>query len=109
MITTILKRETCAECLICCHYTDEDVWDAPGFTKKEFEKNLIDGNYHYYCSNKLFYLEMEKNSKNEYVCPLLSDKGCKLGVNKPFKCAIWPLYIVKINHKIALVVSDVCP
>ncbi len=85
--------------------TDEDVWDAPGFTKKEFEKNLIDGNYHYYCSNKLFYLEMEKNSKNEYVCPLLSDKGCKLGVNKPFKCAIWPLYIVKINHKIALVVS----
>ena len=109
MITAILKRETCAECLICCHYTDEDVWDAPGFTKKEFEKNLIDGNYHYYCSNKLFYLEMEKNSKNEYVCPLLSDKGCKLGVNKPFKCAIWPLYIVKINHKIALVVSDVCP
>ena len=43
------------------------------------------------------------------MCPLLSDKGCKLGLNKPFKCAIWPLYIVKINHKTALAVSDVCP
>ena len=39
MITNILKRETCANCLICCHYTDDDVWDAPGFTKKEFEEN----------------------------------------------------------------------
>lgn len=51
---------------------------------------------------------MEKIN-DEYVCPLLSDVGCKLHLKKPFKCAIWPLYIVKINNKIALAVSNVCP
>jgi len=108
MITNILKRETCANCLICCHYTDDDIWDAPGFTKEEFEGNSLNKKYDYYYDNGLFYLKMNKIN-NEYVCPLLSDIGCKLHSKKPFKCAIWPLYIVKINNKIALVVSDVCP
>lgn len=108
MITNILKRETCANCLICCHYTNDDIWDAPGFTKEEFERNSLNQKYNYYCYNNLFYLEMNKNNK-EYVCPLLSDMGCKLNTEKPFKCAIWPLYMVKINNKIALAVSNVCP
>lgn len=108
MITNILKRETCANCLICCHYTDDDVWDAPGFTKKEFEENSLNQKYDHYYKNGLFYLRMEKIN-DEYVCPLLSDVGCKLHLKKPFKCAIWPLYIVKTDNKIALAVSNVCP
>lgn len=107
MITNILKRETCANCLICCHYTDDDVWDAPGFTKEEFEKNSLNQKYDHYYKNGLFYLRMEKMN-DEYVCPLLLDVGCKLHLKKPFKCAIWPLYIVRINNKIALAVSNVC-
>lgn len=109
MITNILKRELCAKCLICCHYTDADVWDAPGFTKEEFEKNSLEHQYNYYYNNNLFYLKMERNDNNEYICPLLTDEGCKLGTKKPFKCAIWPLYIVKTNNRIALAVSNVCP
>lgn len=108
MITNILKRETCANCLICCHYTDDDVWDAPGFTKEELEANSLNQKYDYYHDNDLFYLKM-KRINNEYFCPLLSDAGCKLQSKKPFKCAIWPLYIVKVNNKIALAVSNVCP
>ena len=109
MITSILKRETCAKCLICCRYTDDDIWDAPGFTKEEFENCSIEQKYNYFYSNNLFYIEMKKNKSNEYICPFLSDIGCKLNKEKPFKCAIWPLYMVKINNKIALAVSDVCP
>lgn len=108
MITSILKRETCAKCLICCHYTEDDKWDAPGFTKEEFENNFIEQKCNFYCLNNLFYLEMEQIN-NEYICPLLSASGCKLDTKKPFKCAIWPLYVVKINDKIALMVSDICP
>lgn len=108
MITNILKRTTCAQCLICCQYTDEDVWDAPGFTQKEFETHILGHNINYYCYNNLYYVRMEKNKKNEYVCPFLSDNGCILGSKKPFKCAIWPLYIVNINNRIAIAVSDVC-
>lgn len=107
MITSILKRETCAKCLICCHYTENDKWDAPGFTKEEFEYNSIGEEYNFYCLNNLFYLEMEKIN-NEYICPFLSASGCKLDTKKPFKCAIWPLYVVKKGDKIALAVSDVC-
>lgn len=109
MITTILKRETCSKCLICCRYTNDDIWDAPGFTKEELRIVLKKKNYNYYFNNQLYYLEMEKDNTDEYICPLLSDTGCKLGTNKPFKCAIWPLYVINYNNKIAIAVSDVCP
>lgn len=109
MITAILDRETCAQCLICCKYNDDDVWDAPGFTKDELHKALMIQKYPYYMSDKLFYLKMEPDKNGEYTCPLLTDCGCILHSKKPFKCAIWPLYVVNIRDKIALAVSEVCP
>lgn len=109
MITNILDRETCAHCQICCKYDDNDVWDAPGFTEEELYKVLIVQEYPYYMKNKLFYLKMEPDKNNTYMCPLLTNHGCSLNTNKPFKCAIWPLYVVNFKDKVALAVSDVCP
>lgn len=109
MITSILNRKTCTECLICCRYTDEDVWDAPGFTKEELNRVLKLGKHPYHISDNLYYLVMDKRQNGEYICPLLTEKGCKLNTDKPFKCAIWPLYVVTFQDRIALAVSDVCP
>ena len=52
---------------------------------------------------------MSKNETDEYTCPLLTSKGCQLDTNKPFKCAIWPLYVIYYENQVAIAVSDICP
>ena len=110
MLKKILKRETCAGCRICCIYDDSDVWDAPGFTEKEYNKakdktealfrKRDDG---------LYYLQMEKDSDGIYTCPCLSDKGCTLGEDKPFRCRLWPLYLIRTENGLGIALSPVCP
>ncbi len=109
MIGAILRRDICAQCKVCCKYTDNDVWDAPGFTQAELTRatKFIDNTI--YKDHGLFFLKMAKDRNGEYVCPLLSNTGCLLGDNKPFKCAIWPLYVVTYSEKLALVLSNECP
>jgi hypothetical protein len=110
MIGAILSRAICAQCKVCCRYTDDDVWDAPGFTQTELTRVLEFINDAVYNNSRgLFFLHMPKDGNGEYTCPLLRDTGCLLGDNKPFKCAIWPLYVVNYNENLALVVSSECP
>lgn len=108
MIGAILKRETCKACKNCCWYTDDDVWDAPGLTKDELlrARNFVDTPV--YESRKLFFFHMEKH-EGKYICPLLSETGCLLGSEKPFKCAIWPVYVVHNGGRNAIAVSNECP
>lgn len=108
MITSILNRETCKLCQICCRYNDSDVWDAPGFTGKELERALTHVSSPIYEERGLFFFRMKKEN-DQYTCPLLTKTGCCLGTEKPFKCAIWPLYVVHFHNRLALVVSDECP
>ncbi len=108
MIHTVLARETCRTCRNCCWYTDDDVWDAPGFTKSELDqaKRLTDNPV--YEDRGLFFFRMEKD-QGIYTCPLLRETGCLLDSEKPFKCAIWPFYVVRVNESLALAVSSECP
>ena len=108
MIGAVLAKETCKACRNCCWYTDIDVWDAPGFTKVELDRAKKIVAYPVYEDRGLFYFKMEKR-KGKYLCPLLSENGCLLGAEKPFKCAIWPLYVVHIGDRLALAISNECP
>ena len=110
MLGRILDGKTCASCRICCVYDDSDVWDAPGFTKEEWEKNRIADRFPYHQGeNGLYYLDMEKDNEGLYTCPCLSDKGCTLGKTKPFRCALWPLYLVPTEEGVGIALSLVCP
>lgn len=108
MIGAVLSKDTCKDCKNCCWYTGVDIWDAPGFTKAELEraKQLVSDPV--YENRGLFFFKMEKH-QGKYSCPLLSETGCLLGTKKPFKCAIWPLYVVHIDNRLALAVSNECP
>ncbi len=108
MIGAVLARETCIACKNCCWYTDADVWDAPGFTKDELERAKRFSAAPIYEDHGLFFFKMEKH-QGQYTCPLLCETGCLLGSEKPFKCAIWPLYAVHIDSHVALAVSNECP
>lgn len=108
MIGAVLERETCKICKNCCWYTDIDVWDAPGFTKNELERARMLVADPVYKDHGLYFFKMNKR-QGKYICPLLSETGCLLGSKKPFKCAIWPLYVVRIGDRTALAVSNECP
>lgn len=108
MIGAVLKKETCKSCGNCCWYTDIDVWDAPGFTKDELKRARMFTADPVYEDRGLFFFQMEACG-GIYRCPLSSETGCLLGAEKPFKCAIWPFYVVHIEHRIALAVSNECP
>jgi len=107
MISAILAKETCKVCRNCCWYTDIDVWDAPGFTKSELEQAKKFVANPIYENHGLFFFKMDKH-QGKYICPLLGEAGCLLGAEKPFKCAIWPLYVVHIGNRIVLAVSSEC-
>lgn len=112
MIQKILNPQTCANCKICCNYSINSLWDIPGFTLKEY-KQIITYYPQYksisYCKNNLYYFKTIPTDNDKYLCPFLADNGCTLGNNKPFKCAIWPFYVVKYKNNIYLAQSDVCP
>ncbi|MDE6724894.1 MAG: hypothetical protein K2J79_04740, partial [Ruminiclostridium sp.] len=42
------------------------------------------------------------------TCPLLTEKGCALGENKPFDCRIWPFRVMKKGNLLLLTLSPVC-
>lgn len=112
MLKNILSPQICKTCKICCNYTSKSLWDIPGFTLDEY-KNVI---AHYpefksqcYRKNNLYYFKPIQISNDMYLCPFLRNDGCSLGKDKPFKCAIWPLYVVNYESKVFLSISNVCP
>ena len=108
MIASILERKKCKTCGICCKYDEDDIWDAPSFSKEEFElaRSLVSTPA--YNDHGMIFFQMSQKD-GEYICPLLGENGCKLGKKKPFKCAIWPLYVVYYETRLSLAVSEVCP
>ena len=110
MLSRILKKETCASCRICCIYDDSDVWDAPGFTEKEYEKAKAKTEVEFFQKEDgLYYMQMEKDSEGIYTCPCLSERGCILGKDRPFRCSLWPLYLINTENGIGIALSPVCP
>lgn len=111
MLKSILTPNTCKECKICCNYSEKSLWDIPGFTKIEYERTIKDFPHMKdiaYYKNNLYYFTPTKKD-DIYLCPFLSNDGCKLGGKKPFKCAIWPLYVVTDGGDLYIAVSKVCP
>ena len=58
---------------------------------------------------KVYQIVLEKLSDDVYKCPLLTDKGCILGSNKPFDCESWPYYIMKKDDEYVITISKDCP
>lgn len=108
MLKKILSGKICAECKICCEFDDDDVWDAPCFTKGEFDQCRIAELYAYEKRGDLYCLTMTKDGDGLYHCPCLTEIGCALGDEKPFSCKIWPLYVYQTKNGLGLAVSDVC-
>ncbi len=112
MLTEILSRSECAECRVCCVFDRSDVWETPLITP-ELAKTLKDK----YPDIKLKAISENTSCKvidakfdqeGLCTCPLLTEKGCALGENKPFDCRIWPFRVMRKGNLLLLTLSPVC-
>lgn len=109
MLTEILSRESCAACKVCCLFDREDCWEMPlikpdlaaaiekDYPEVKIKKTGVCGVF-----------EPDFGEDGLAVCPMLGEKGCRLGENKPFDCRIWPFRVMKKGNLLLLTLSPVC-
>lgn len=109
MLTEILSRESCAACKVCCLFDREDCWEMPlikpdlaaaiekDYPEVKIKKTGVCGVF-----------EPDFGEDGLAACPMLGEKGCRLGENKPFDCRIWPFRVMKKGNLLLLTLSPVC-
>lgn len=111
MLTEILSRETCAGCKICCTFDNYDIWETPVVSGELKEKILkLKPEQKFIHKDNSYLFRMEKaDDQPLFLCPMLGEKGCILGNDKPFDCRIWPFRIMNLNGNRVITLSPVCP
>jgi hypothetical protein len=128
MLSSLLDKDTCAKCRICCTFESYEVWETPNFTPSEQEavKRILPEDTEMSdisipvlehhpespmpSSNSIKRFRVTKLDDGDmFYCPALDNEtGCKLGDEKPFECQIWPFRIMKLNGQLVITVSPLC-
>lgn len=112
MLTKLLQRETCAGCRLCCIFDRYDVWETPVFSEEKRRKVLEllpDAEFISKGRESYIFRVRELDENDLFTCPLLDPtKGCMLGTEKPFDCAIWPFRIMDVNGRQAITIAPIC-
>lgn len=112
MLKKLLSREECAKCKICCSFDDYDIWETPIIDEKLKVKVLkLNPEQKFVTKGSSSILRMEKDVQEDlYFCSLLDrQKGCMLGDEKPFDCRIWPFRVMRLDKRLVITLSPVCP
>ncbi len=114
MLKSILSKEACAKCRICCSFVEADVWEAPAFNEREYgiivNNERIDSNAFKKIGNEYKAIYEFKDEKEILLCPCLDEKnGCMIEDDKPFECKIWPIRVFKVDGELRLGVCKSCP
>lgn len=112
MLTEILSRSQCAECRVCCVFDRSDAWEMPLITPALAK--VLEEKYPNIRLKKIYenaeckVVDAEFDDNGLCTCPLLTEKGCVLGEEKPFDCRIWPFRVMKRGSLLLLTLSPVC-
>lgn len=112
MLKKLLSREECANCKICCSFDDYDIWETPIIDDELKVKVLkLNPEQKFVTKGSSSILRMEKDVQEDlYFCSLLDrQKGCMLGDEKPFDCRIWPFRVMRLDKRLVITLSPVCP
>lgn len=110
MLSKILSPEQCAKCRICCGFVDSDKWEIPllaGDDERRAAETL--GTVTEIPGTKCCVYSMKFNGNEIIYCPAASEKGCRLGAERPFDCRIWPFRVMDLNGTMVITLSPVCP
>lgn len=112
MLTEILSRKSCAECRVCCVFDESDAWEMPLITpelaeklRKEYPDIKLKQAFE---NSSCKVTAPEFDEKGLFTCPLLTERGCALGEDKPFDCSIWPFRVMRKGGLLLLTLSPVC-
>lgn len=112
MLKKLLSREECENCKICCSFDDYDIWETPIIDEELKVKVLkLNPEQKFVTKGNSSILRMEKDAKEDlYFCSVLDrQKGCLLGDEKPFDCRIWPFRVMRLDQRLVITLSPVCP
>ena len=114
MLSKVLKKETCANCRICCEFEKADEWEIPVINEnlKDWleEKGVKTINI-----NGCVKYDLEFQGNETKFCPFHSKQiGCTLDEeNKPFDCKLCPNFkddksklINLINAELEEIIKD---
>ena len=112
MLTKILSRGECAKCRVCCVFDRSDVWEMPLITPEladTLKKDCPDIKLKKLSEKaSCRVVDAEFDEEGLCTCPMLTEKGCALGENKPFDCRIWPFRVMRKGNLLLLTLSPVC-
>ena len=110
MLKKILSPKSCAQCRLCCGFDKTDLWEIPVVSAEtaDYIRSNVGGDYFLFPKGKSFVFGMDFGEDGIAWCPMLTDKGCRLGDNKPFDCRVWPLRVMRLENMLAVVISPVC-
>ncbi|MBE6902869.1 MAG: hypothetical protein E7478_10360 [Ruminococcaceae bacterium] len=109
MLKKILEPTSCGACRICCGFDESDKWEIPlifselrGYLSEHYPDIALEQRGDEYV------FAMSFNGDEVKYCPMLTERGCRLGDNKPFDCRIWPFRVNSLDGRRVITVSPVC-
>ncbi|MBR6872651.1 MAG: hypothetical protein IKN17_03980 [Ruminococcus sp.] len=111
MLKGLISAEDCAACRLCCIFDGCDVAGTPVITPETKEKiiSLLPEQRFIELGGALR-LCMKPLPGGEAQCPLLDpERGCIMGGEKPFECALWPVTVMRRDESLVLTLSPDCP
>ena len=113
MLSSLLSKEDCAKCRMCCKFDSYDIWQTPIIYQTLASKILQEysPDIRFVKRDEHFLMKMQREEEADiYCCPLLDhDKGCIMDDEKPFDCMIWPFMIMELFGRKVLTLSPACP
>ncbi|MBP0972700.1 MAG: YkgJ family cysteine cluster protein [Oscillospiraceae bacterium] len=112
MLTKLLRRETCADCKLCCQFNSYDIWNTPVLNAEVLAKVrdlLPEARFLQKGEDAWLFRVEEFDAEDNFTCPLLDpERGCLLGAEKPLMCSIWPFQLMEAQGELCIALSPLC-
>ena len=111
MLGGFITKEECAECRQCCKFERCDLLLTPLITPEVRElilEKYLPGEQFIHREG-CFLLRFDLEGGDSLDCPLLTERGCVMGDEKPFECRIWPLRVMDRDGEPVITLSPECP
>ena len=105
----IVSGEDCVACRYCCTFEEWELEELPIITDEK--KRSLEEQFpalRFYRHGNCWTFHANKNEKEEFECPMLSEHGCILGDEKPFDCLIYPYCIMQQEKKLLITITPEC-
>lgn len=112
MLKKILSPQTCAACRLCCGFDCTDLWELPVLPEETVETIHQMGVHPALVSmgDEQTFSAPPLEGETLFVCPMLCDTGCTMGMQKPFDCQIWPFRIMRDKTgAVRIAAASYCP